>query len=196
MKWAIHDSLMSTRSNSGILKRKRVWPNKTGQFTLIPSELAAPLSGGGTASLVPTGLHRRVPSIIIPKWAIHDDYWATSLMSPRSNSGFLKKRLDQTRLVNLPSSRAARSAILTSSRSNNYHSYLHSKTLRSSKVWRTTRKCLQHSRLWQGWRQHLRVKYMKHKSTNAGNSASLQMTMNTSFSRVRARAQILDQRRV
>ena len=92
--------------------------------------------------------------------------------------------------------RAARSAILTSSRSNNYHSYLHSKTLRSSKVWRTTRKCLQHSRLWQGWRQHLRVKYMKHKSTNAGNSASLQMTMNTSFSRVQARAQILDQRRV
>ena len=82
--------------------------------------------------------------------------------------------------------RAARSANLTSSRSNNYHSYLHSKTLRSSKVWRTTRKCLQHSRLWQGWRQHLRVKYMKHKSTNAGNSASLQMTMNTSFSRVRA----------
>ena len=107
-------------------------------------------------------------------------------MSTRSNSGFLKKRLDQTRLVNLPSSRAARSAILTSSRSNNYHSYLHSKTLRSSKVWRTTRKCLQHSRLWQGWRQHLRVKYMKHKSTNAGNSASLQMTMNTSFSLSRA----------
>ena len=114
-----------------------------------------------------------------------------------------KKRLDQTRLVNLPSShqnsvvglqrgvarpsrRAARSAMLTSSRSNNYNSYLHSKTLRSSKVWRTTRKCLQHSRLWQGWRQHLRVKYMKHKSTNAGNSASLQMTMNTSFSRARA----------
>ena len=125
-----------------------------------------------------------------------------------------EKGLDQTRLVNLPSShqnslvgrwrgvarpsrrRAARSAILTSSRSNNYHSYLHSKTLRSSKVWRTTRKCLQHSRLWQGWRQHLRVKYMKHKSTNAGNSASLQMTMNTSFSRVHTRAQILDQRHV
>ena len=92
--------------------------------------------------------------------------------------------------VTRPSRQAARSAILTSSRSNNYHSYLHSKTLRSSKVWRTTRKCLQHSRLWQGWRQHLRVKYMKHKSTNAGNSASLQMTMNTSFSRARARPDI------
>ena len=35
-------------------------------------------SGGGTASLAPTGLLRRDPSIIIPKSAIHDDYWATS----------------------------------------------------------------------------------------------------------------------
>ena len=123
-------------------------------------------------------------------------------MSTRTNSGFKKKGLTkrdwsiyphlgrQCGVARPSRRRPARSAILTSSRSNNYHSYLHSKTLRSSKVWRTTRKCLQHSRLWQGWRQHLRVKYMKHKSTNAGNSASLQMTMNTSFSRVRARPDI------
>ena len=105
--------------------------------------------------------------------------WSIYPHSIRISDGVVGRQ----RGVARPSRRAARSAILTSSRSNNYHSYLHSKTLRSSKVWRTTRKCLQHSRLWQGWRQHLRVKYMKHTSTNAGNSASLQMTMNTSLSR-------------